>query len=198
MLSCIIYLLTAAALWQDATLVMSTFIIRCTLWHFHFRRQVMAIAEIRQQRKRQTPPKKITDSKKTSFFHQKARWSCPPLSLFQSLSVTSPDKPVERPFEANLTAGSMQQGSISKGQPNKTSKNETKRHEAMQCDAMQKKNPQPAAAADDDVCYMVNFSCRFGPPTPTPSSTPTSTRTTNCDCFGEYLQRRETRFRKRH
>lgn len=108
MLSCIIYLLTAAALWQDATLVMSTFIIRCTLWHFHFRRQVMAIAEIRQQRKRQTPPKKITETKKTSFFHQKARWSCPPLSLFQSLSVTSPDKPVERPFEANLTAGSMQ------------------------------------------------------------------------------------------
>lgn len=140
--------------------------------------------------------KKITETKKTSFFHQKARWSCPPLSLFVSLSVTSPDKPVERPFEANLTAGSMQQGSISKGQPNKTSKNETKRHEAMRCNAMQKKNPQPAAAADDDVCYMVNFSCRFGPPTPTPTST--WTRTTNCDCFGEYLQRRETRFRKRH
>lgn len=57
-----------------------------------------------------------------------------PLSLsFRLLSVTSPDKPVERPFEANLTAGSMQQGSISKGQPNKTSKNETKRHEAMRC-----------------------------------------------------------------
>lgn len=75
--------------------------------------------------------RKITETKKTSFFHQKATWSCLSLSLSVSLP---PDKPVERPFEANLTAGSK--AASARGNTNKTSKNETKRHEAMRYDAM--------------------------------------------------------------
>lgn len=135
--------------------------------------------------------RKITETKKTSFFHQKATWSCLSLSLSVSLP---PDKPNQSNVRLRRTwqqaARQHQQGATPTRRV-KTKRNDTRRCDTMRCHAMQKKNPPPPAAADDDVCYMVNFSCRFGPPTPTSTSN-------YSDSFGEYLQRRETRFRKRH